>query len=96
VQGAEFKYKGLHSFTIVTSMETTTPRCVLTVVPALFAGSSLGGWLALHLALAQLDKVAGLVLIAPALDFTEGMWAVLNPQQQADALRERRIPIASK
>lgn len=60
------------------------------------AGSSLGGWLALQLALRHPQEVAGLVLIAPALDFTERIWDSLSPQQQADAQRDGRIPIASK
>lgn len=48
--------------------------------PTIVVGSSMGGWLALLLARAMkqrgLDTIAGLVLIAPAADFTEKlMWA---------------------
>lgn len=56
-----------------------------------FAGSSLGGWLALQLAL---DHPA--LLIAPALDFTEAIWAGMTQQQQATAQQEGRIQIDSK
>ena len=55
--------------------------------PQIVIGSSMGGWLALLLAraLAQRPaskaKLAGLVLIAPAADFTEElMWAQFSPE----------------
>jgi hypothetical protein len=51
--------------------------------PAVLAGSSMGGWIACLLALARPDKVAGLVLIAPAADFTEKLiWPSLNDEQR--------------
>ena len=41
-------------------------------------GSSMGGWMALMLALARPTRVRGLVLIAPAADFTDAlMWPSL-------------------
>ncbi len=44
--------------------------------PVVLVGSSMGGWIALLVALARKNKVQGMVLIAPAPDFTENlMWA---------------------
>jgi alpha-beta hydrolase superfamily lysophospholipase len=48
-------------------------------------GSSMGGWLALLAALARPQRVSGLLLIAPAPDFTERLWQHgLSAQQRAD------------
>lgn len=58
--------------------------------PQIVVGSSLGGWLALLLALQRADRVKGLVLIAPAPDFTEEM--LTNLPQEAKALFDEGKP----
>ncbi|WP_020174812.1 alpha/beta hydrolase [Methyloferula stellata] len=58
--------------------------------PQILVGSSMGGWLALLVARAlqtagDEKRLAGLVLIAPAVDFTERLiWARLSPEAKAD------------
>jgi pimeloyl-ACP methyl ester carboxylesterase len=52
--------------------------------PVILVGSSMGGWIACLLALARPDRVQGLVLIAPAADFTEAlMWPGLSDEARA-------------
>jgi pimeloyl-ACP methyl ester carboxylesterase len=52
----------------------------MTQGPLVLVGSSMGGWIACLAALARADRIAGLVLIAPAADFTERLiWAALDP-----------------
>ncbi len=54
--------------------------------PQILVGSSMGAWIALLVVRAlaeagEADRVAGLVLIAPAVDFTEAlMWAQFGPE----------------
>ena len=51
--------------------------------PAVLVGSSMGGWIACLVAMARRERIAGLVLIAPAADFTQALiWPNLTPAQQ--------------
>lgn len=59
-------------------------------------GSSMGGWIALLLARAMPERVAGLVGIAAAPDFTEDdMWAGFSPEQRAELLGQGRVALHS-
>lgn len=61
----------------------------LTEGPQILVGSSMGGWLMLLTALARPERVAGLVGIAAAPDFTEDlMWESFSPEIRDTILRE--------
>jgi pimeloyl-ACP methyl ester carboxylesterase len=60
--------------------------------PQVVVGSSMGGWIALLLALARPGRVASLVGIAAAPDFTEDLiWAKLPPPLRAKVETEGRF-----
>lgn len=64
--------------------------------PQILVGSSMGGWIALLLARAMPNRVAGLVGIAAAPDFTEAMWAEASAVQQAALMSAGQITQASE
>jgi pimeloyl-ACP methyl ester carboxylesterase len=55
----------------------------LTEGPQIVVGSSMGGWLALLLALRREERVKGLVLLAPAPDFTKDLLDLMQPEDKA-------------
>ncbi|WP_332677069.1 alpha/beta fold hydrolase [Brevundimonas sp.] len=57
--------------------------------PVIPVGSSMGGWVALLLAMARPERMAGLALVNPAQDFTERlMWPGLADHQRQAILRD--------
>ncbi|MGH1330831.1 MAG: alpha/beta fold hydrolase [Paracoccaceae bacterium] len=68
----------------------------LTSGPQILVGSSMGGWISLILAAQIPEKIAGLVGIAAAPDFTEdGFWASFDADQRAELAREGRVMVPS-
>jgi len=68
----------------------------LTEGPQVLVGSSMGGWISLLFARAMPDKVAGLVTVAAAPDFTEdSMWAGFSEGERQDLLTRGRVEMPS-
>jgi pimeloyl-ACP methyl ester carboxylesterase len=59
-------------------------------------GSSMGAWIALHLALARPHHVAGLVLLAAAPDFTEDLFLQLSSEQRAELMEKGVVHVPSQ
>ncbi|NQY96558.1 MAG: alpha/beta hydrolase [Henriciella sp.] len=63
----------------------------LTSGALVLVGSSMGGWMALLSALALKPRVAAMVLIAPAPDFTQKlMWPEFSAEQQTEIMEQGR------
>ena len=68
----------------------------LTSGKILVVGSSMGGWQALLLAQAMPDRIAGMVTIAAAPDFTEdGYWASFSDAQKAELETQGHVRLPS-
>jgi pimeloyl-ACP methyl ester carboxylesterase len=82
--GGQFEQKTLDTWL----REARAMADELTAGPLILIGSSMGAWLALHLAMEIPDRIRALVGIAAAPDFTE--WG-FTPEQQSALLRDGRI-----
>ncbi len=66
----------------------------LTHGPQVLVGSSMGGWISLLLARTIPERIAGLVTIAAAPDFTErGFWAGFSAEQRQALVQEGRVAV---
>ncbi|TFL16234.1 alpha/beta fold hydrolase [Jannaschia formosa] len=65
--------------------------------PYVLVGSSMGGWIALLIARDRPERVAGLVTIAAAPDFTEdGYWASFDEAQRVELFETGRVAVPSE
>jgi hypothetical protein len=65
--------------------------------PLILVGSSMGGWIALLAARARPERIAGLIGIAAAPDFTEVlMWQAMSFEQRATLMRDGVLHVPSQ
>ena len=68
----------------------------LTTGPQVLVGSSMGGWISLLFARRMPERVAGLMTIAAAPDFTErGFWPGFSQDQRETLTRDGRLELPS-
>lgn len=76
--------------------DTVAAVSALTNGPLVVVGSSMGGWQALLLARALPDRIAGMVTIAAAPDFTEdGYWAKFSEAERAKLMADGHVELPS-
>jgi pimeloyl-ACP methyl ester carboxylesterase len=69
----------------------------LTEGPQILVGSSMGGWIALLIARQRAARLAGLIGIAPAPDFTDKLlWPALPPEARQALARDGMIQLPSQ
>lgn len=69
----------------------------LTTGPQVLVGSSMGGWISLLVARAMPERVAGMVTIAAAPDFTEdSMWQGFDAEQRAALAAVGQVELPSE
>jgi pimeloyl-ACP methyl ester carboxylesterase len=77
--------------------DTAAVLGALTEGPLVLVGSSMGGWQALLAARDAPERLAGLVTVAGAPDFTEdGMWADLTDAQKREVMEAGRTALPSE
>ncbi len=68
----------------------------VTTGPQVVVGSSMGGWIALLVARAMPERIAGLLGIAAAPDFTEdSMWDGFTPEQRDELAAKGQVELPS-